>query len=274
LEARSTGRASVRAIVLLVVIALGVLIVDQLAKWWVVTNLPYRVPREVVGNLLIFEYDRNPGAAFSIGTGSTWIFSIVGVAVLIFVIWYARRIRSMVWALVFGLVLGGLMGNLSDRLFRPPGFGVGEVVDFLRIPLLPAIFNLADSAIVSAMVLFLLLTVLGVGLDGRRPSKAVVSGDATAGAAAEGGETSSGRRAGGDDLGAHGDAVPRVGGDRIEYDHSEHDHSEPDHDGTAAHDADADSTDADGTDANGTDERAQSRAARVGGAEHPVDGRA
>lgn len=274
MEARSTGRASVRAIVLLVVIALGVLIVDQLAKWWVVTNLPYRVPREVVGNLLIFEYDRNPGAAFSIGTGSTWIFSIVGVAVLIFVIWYARRIRSMVWALVFGLVLGGLMGNLSDRLFRPPGFGVGEVVDFLRIPLLPAIFNLADSAIVSAMVLFLLLTVLGVGLDGRRPSKAVVSGEATAGAAAEGGETSSGRRAGGDDLGAHGDAVPRVGGDRIEYDHSEHDHSEPDHDGTAAHDADAHSTGADSTDANGTDERAQSRASRVGEAEHPVDGRA
>ena len=147
------------------------------AKWWVVGNLPYRVPRNIVGNLLIFEYDRNPGAAFSIGTGSTWIFSIIAVAVLVFVVWYARRIRSMVWALVFGLVLGGLLGNLTDRLFRPPGFGVGEVVDFLRIPLLPAIFNLADSAIVCAMVLFLILTVMGVGLDGRRAAKTVATDD-------------------------------------------------------------------------------------------------
>ncbi|GAB3796305.1 hypothetical protein GCM10028798_06070 [Humibacter antri] len=171
----SVRKVSVRAIILLVAVALVVLTIDQLAKWWVVTNLPYRVPKNIIGNLLIFEYDRNPGAAFSIGTGSTWIFSIVGVAVLIFVIWYARRIRSMVWALVFGLVLGGLMGNLSDRLLRPPGFGVGEVVDFLRIPLLPAIFNLADSAIVAAMILFLLLTVLGVGLDGKRAAKSTDS---------------------------------------------------------------------------------------------------
>ena len=168
MEAENPRGVSVRAIVLLVAVALFVLVVDQLAKWWVVTTLPYRVPREVVGNLLIFEYDRNPGAAFSIGTGSTWIFSIVGIAVLVFVIWYARRIRSVVWAIVFGLVLGGLLGNLSDLLFRPPSFGVGEVVDFLRIPLLPAIFNLADSAIVGAMILFLVLTVLGIGLDGKR----------------------------------------------------------------------------------------------------------
>lgn len=168
MAAEPAGKVSVRSIVLLVVVALAVLVVDQLAKWWVVGNLEFRVPKNIIGTLLIFEYDRNPGAAFSIGTGSTWIFSIVAVAVLVFVIWYARRIRSAVWAVVFGLVLGGLLGNLSDRLFRPPGFGVGEVVDFLRIPLLPAIFNLADTAIVTAMVLFLILTVLGVGLDGRR----------------------------------------------------------------------------------------------------------
>ena len=67
-----------------------------------------------------------------------------------------------------GVLLGGLLGNLTDRLFRAPGFGVGHVVDFLQIPLLPAIFNLADVAIVSSMVLFLILTIRGVGLDGRR----------------------------------------------------------------------------------------------------------
>ncbi|WP_022899240.1 signal peptidase II [Humibacter albus] len=169
MEAKPAGKVNVRAIILLAVVALVVLTLDQLAKWWVVNNLPFQVPKNIVGNLLIFEYDRNSGAAFSIGTGSTWIFSIIATAVLVFVIWYARRIRSVVWALVFGLVLGGLLGNLSDRLFRPPGFGTGEVVDFLRIPLLPAIFNLADSAIVCAMILFLILTVMGVGLDGKRP---------------------------------------------------------------------------------------------------------
>lgn len=190
MEARPSGKVSARAIILLAAIALAVLVVDQLAKWWVIGNLPYRVPREVLGSLLIFQYDRNPGAAFSIGTGSTWIFSIVAVAVLVFVIWYARRIRSMVWALVFGLVLGGLLGNLTDRLIRPPGFGVGEVVDFLRIPLLPAIFNLADSAIVCAMILFLILTVMGVGLDGRRAVRAASTGrgDAAGGGPAHDGE--------------------------------------------------------------------------------------
>jgi signal peptidase II len=176
LEAKPAGKVNVRAIILLAIVALVVLTLDQLAKWWVVNNLPFQVPKNIVGNLLIFEYDRNSGAAFSIGTGSTWIFSIIATAVLVFVIWYARRIRSVVWALVFGLVLGGLLGNLSDRLFRPPGFGTGEVVDFVRIPLLPAIFNLADSAIVCAMILFLILTVMGVGLDGKRPvSKATTT---------------------------------------------------------------------------------------------------
>jgi signal peptidase II len=92
----------------------------------------------------------------------------VGVGVLGFVIWYAPRIRSTAWAVLFGLLLGGLLGNLTDRLFRAPGFGVGHVVDFLQIPLLPAIFNLADVAIVSSMGLFLILTLRGVGLDGSR----------------------------------------------------------------------------------------------------------
>jgi signal peptidase II len=269
LEAENTGRVSVRAIILLVAIAVVVLVIDQLAKWWVVANLPYRVPRDVVGNLLIFEYDRNPGAAFSIGTGSTWIFSIVGVAVLIFVIWYARRIRSMVWALVFGLVLGGLMGNLSDRLFRPPGFGVGEVVDFLRIPLLPAIFNLADSAIVAAMILFLILTILGVGLDGRRASKAVatagdtVAADSVVGDGSRDGGAAAPRGAGA----ADGDV--RLGADAGAA-HDARTDAETEGDATSRSTEDGRGTGTDGE----TDERAQSRAARVGETGLPADGRA
>jgi signal peptidase II len=157
---------------ILAVVALCVYLVDQIAKVLVVSNLYEGQQIQAVGQLLQFHFVKNPGAAFSIGSGSTWIFSIVGVGVLGFVIWYAPRIRSMAWAVLFGLLLGGLLGNLTDRLFREPGFGVGHVVDFLQIPLLPAIFNLADVAIVSSMVLFLILTLRGIGLDGRRPSEA------------------------------------------------------------------------------------------------------
>ncbi|GAA4146544.1 signal peptidase II [Leifsonia shinshuensis] len=155
---------------ILAVVALCVYLVDQIAKVLVVSNLYEGQQVEVLGQLLQFHFVKNPGAAFSIGSGSTWIFSIVGVGVLGFVIWYAPRIRSMAWAVLFGLLLGGLLGNLTDRLFREPGFGVGHVVDFLQIPLLPAIFNLADVAIVSSMVLFLIITLRGIGLDGRQPA--------------------------------------------------------------------------------------------------------
>jgi signal peptidase II len=153
--------------VILAIVALVVYLVDQVAKALVVANLYEGQRVQVLGQLLQFNFVKNPGAAFSIGSGSTWIFSIVGVGVLGFVIWYAPRIRSTAWAVLFGLLLGGLLGNLTDRLFREPGFGVGHVVDFLQIPLLPAIFNMADVAIVSSMALFLILTIRGVGLDGK-----------------------------------------------------------------------------------------------------------
>jgi signal peptidase II len=174
LEANSPRtKVSIRALAILAVVALCVYLVDQIAKVLVVSNLYEGQQVQVLGQLLQFHFVKNPGAAFSIGSGSTWIFSIVGVGVLGFVIWYAPRIRSTAWAVLFGLLLGGLLGNLTDRLFREPGFGVGHVVDFLQIPLLPAIFNLADVAIVSSMVLFLILTLRGVGLDGRRPAEEV-----------------------------------------------------------------------------------------------------
>lgn len=164
----SRPKVSVKALAILAVVALCVYLIDQIAKVLVVSNLFEGQQIEVLGQLLQFHFVKNAGAAFSIGSGSTWIFSIVGIGVLGFVIWYAPRIRSTAWAVLFGLLLGGLLGNLTDRLFREPGFAVGHVVDFLQIPLLPAIFNLADVAIVSSMALFLILTLRGVGLDGRR----------------------------------------------------------------------------------------------------------
>lgn len=168
MEAKPPTKISPRALVVLAVVALVVFAFDQGAKYLVVTNLTEHEQVDVIGTLLRFYFVKNSGAAFSIGSGSTWIFSIIATGVLIFVIWFAPRIRSVGWAILFGLLLGGLLGNLTDRLMRAPGFGRGEVIDFLQIPVLPAIFNVADVAIVSSMALFLVLTIRGVGLDARR----------------------------------------------------------------------------------------------------------
>jgi signal peptidase II len=164
-------RISVRALLLLGVIALGVYGLDQLAKFLIVRNLREGEEVPILGPVLQLHYVTNSGAAFSLANGFTWIFSIVAVGVVVVIIWFASRIRSLGWATMFGLVLGGALGNLNDRLFRPPGFGVGHVVDFISIGLFPAIFNVADIAITTAMALFILLSLRGVGLDG---SKAVI----------------------------------------------------------------------------------------------------
>ncbi|MBB5640889.1 signal peptidase II [Cryobacterium roopkundense] len=123
----------------------------------------------VLGGVLHWHFVRNPGAAFSLASGSTWIFSIIAAAVVVFIVWFARRIRSRTWGLVFGLLLGGVLGNLTDRLLREPSFGEGHVVDFISTPwMIPAIYNVADMAIVISMVIFMILTIRGIGLDGQR----------------------------------------------------------------------------------------------------------
>ena len=143
-------------------------ILDQASKFLVIENLTEGVTVDVIGEFLRFTFVRNPGAAFSIGTGSTWIFAILASAVAVFIVVFARRIRSLAWAGLFGLLLGGNLGNLTDRLLREPGFGTGHVIDFIQIYLFPAIFNVADIAIVSSMGLFIILTIRGVQLDGTR----------------------------------------------------------------------------------------------------------
>ncbi len=159
-----------RALVTLALVAVGVLAVDQFAKFLIVTHLEVGQLVSVIGELLQLHFVKNSGAAFSFATGFTWILSLVAVGVIVFIVWFARRIRSLAWATVFGLVLGGALGNLTDRLFREPGFGTGHVIDFLQIWAFPAIFNVADMAIVAGMVLFLVLSVRGIGLDGKRHS--------------------------------------------------------------------------------------------------------
>lgn len=168
---RSIDKLSIRVLVVLALVALGIYGLDQTAKYLIVTHLTEGQQVDVIGDILQFHFVKNSGAAFSLGTGMTWVFAIVAAAVAVFIIVYAPRIRSFSWAVLFGLLLGGALGNLSDRLFREPGFGRGRVVDFIQVIYFPAIFNIADSAIVISMCLFILLTIRGVRLDGQRSHK-------------------------------------------------------------------------------------------------------
>ena len=175
----SASRLSIRVLVVLALVALGVYALDQTAKYFIVKNLTEGQQVNILGDILQFHYVKNSGAAFSLGTGMTWLFSIVAAAVAVFIILYARRIRSFAWSILFGLLLGGTLGNLSDRLLRPPHFGEGHVVDFIQVIGFPAIFNIADSAIVISMGLFILLTILGVRLDGHRARKPIATAPKT-----------------------------------------------------------------------------------------------
>ena len=166
---RAAKVGTTTALLVLAGAALAAYGLDQLSKYLVVTNLTEGEIVPVLDGLLQWQFVRNPGAAFSLASGMTWIFTILAMGVITFIVWFARRIRSIAWAVVFGLLLGGVLGNLTDRLLREPSFGLGHVVDFISTPwLIPAIYNIADIAIVSSMVLFMILTIRGIGLDGSR----------------------------------------------------------------------------------------------------------
>jgi signal peptidase II len=160
------------ALVVLAIVAVCVYALDQFSKFLVTENLTQGQPVAVLGELFQFNFVKNPGAAFSLLSGTTWVFAIIATAVAVFIIVFAHRIRSLLWAVLFGLLLGGNLGNLTDRLFREPGFGVGHVIDFIQIYWFPAIFNVADMAIVFSMAIFIILTIKGIGLNGRRESDA------------------------------------------------------------------------------------------------------
>jgi len=162
-------------------LAAGILAVDQLAKWLVVEHLPEGVGVPVIGELVQFHFVRNPGAAFSLGIGATWIFAAIALAVAVIIVVFARRIRSLAWATVFGMLLGGTVGNLADRLFREPGFGQGHVIDFIQLWGFPAIFNAADIAITGSVVLLVVLTLMGLGIDGVRARRGASASGGTDG---------------------------------------------------------------------------------------------
>ncbi|WDF34861.1 signal peptidase II [Arthrobacter agilis] len=163
------GRPPRRFAVLMLGCMLVAYVLDQLTKWWVVSTMTEGQITPVLPPLLNWRFIRNPGAAFSIGTDYTWVFTIIMVVVATAIVLQVRRVASWGWSVALGLVLGGALGNLTDRLLREPSFGQGHVVDFIALPNF-AIFNIADSAVVSGVVLICLLTLRGIGMDGRRTS--------------------------------------------------------------------------------------------------------
>lgn len=173
MRSRSPLRPAAAGIVI-AILAVLVLAADQLAKTVAIDNLPPERVVPVLGDALQFYLVRNPGAAFSLGEGVTWVFTIALAVVAGVIVFLAvRRVRSRLWAVVLGLLLGGVLGNLADRLVREPGFPVGHVVDFISTPwMMPAIYNVADVFIVSMMISVAILVLIGLRLDGTRETRA------------------------------------------------------------------------------------------------------
>jgi len=171
-DRRDPGGPRRTLIALLVGVALLVLVVDQVSKYLVVRDLQPDETVSVISGVLRLHLIRNPGAAFSMATGMTWIFTVIAIAVSVLIARISARLGSRWWALALGLLLGGAIGNLTDRLFREPGFARGHVVDFIEYQKFPfmdfPIFNVADSCIVCSAVLIALLGLRGIGLDGSR----------------------------------------------------------------------------------------------------------
>lgn len=156
-----------RRFVLLAVIAVAGIAADLATKEVALALLRPGEAVSVVGELFHFTLVFNTGAAFSIGSGMTWVFSLLAFVVVGYILRIARRLHSPGWAVALGLILGGACGNLVDRLFRDPGPLRGAVVDWIQLPHWP-VFNIADSCIVVGGVLTVLLAFNGVNIDGTR----------------------------------------------------------------------------------------------------------
>jgi signal peptidase II len=154
-----------RRVGVLVAVAVTVLALDVISKVIVVATLPDRPPVRLLGGLLTLRVLRNSGAAFNIGNGMTLVFTVIAAGVVVAILRYARRLRSLPWAVTLGLLLGGALGNLGDRMFRSPGVFRGHVVDWIELPKWP-VFNLADASIVCGGVLAVLLASRGLQVDG------------------------------------------------------------------------------------------------------------
>lgn len=166
-----------RLLTLFAAVAVSSIVIDAVSKIIVVQTVDPAKPVKLLGGAIYLSLTRNSGAAFSMASDYTWALSLVAITVVCLIVWYAfRRLGSVGWAIALGLIAGGALGNIVDRMFRQPGFLHGHVVDFISL-FHPAggywaIFNLADSSLVVGVALVILLEVRGRRVDGTRATKA------------------------------------------------------------------------------------------------------
>ncbi|WP_236567646.1 MULTISPECIES: signal peptidase II [unclassified Nocardiopsis] len=150
---------------LLLLVALVAIGADLFTKEWVLSVFSEGERLDVLGSLVQFTLVFNTGAAFSMGTDFTWVFTCIASVVVIAIGYMGLRVRSVWWAVTLGLMMGGAAGNLVDRIFRDPAPFHGAVVDFISVGDFP-VFNLADSCVVVGACLVVALTFRGLNLDG------------------------------------------------------------------------------------------------------------
>jgi signal peptidase II len=142
-------------------IAWAIWLLDFATKSWALNSLDSRNPVKLLGDFLQLTLLKNSGAAFSLAQGATVIFTLFAILVVAAIGYFAPRITSYGWSVVLGLALGGILGNLTDRIFRSPGFFTGHVIDWIEVPNWP-VFNLADSAILVAASIAVILSIRNI----------------------------------------------------------------------------------------------------------------
>ena len=152
-----------------VAVALVLITLDQFTKNLAIATLTLGIDYPVLGEVLSWRLIYNDSAAFSLGFGQTWILAVIAAAATLATIWYSLKITSISWAVMAGIFLAGVVGNLIDRLIREPSFGNGHVVDFIKIPFNFPVFNLADIFIVSMAILTVIRVFRGEDLGGVAP---------------------------------------------------------------------------------------------------------
>jgi len=154
---RSMDRSSSprRTALILFAVAAVVVAIDQVTKALVVSNLREGESRRVIGAVLSWTLQRNPGSAFGLFRHFPVLFTVLAALIALAIMVRAPRVHDRLTGVALGLVLGGAVGNLVDRIARPPGVFRGRVIDFVDLHWWP-VFNAADSAVVIGALLLLI----------------------------------------------------------------------------------------------------------------------
>ena len=153
-----------RSRLFVMMVAALVWLLDLTSKQWALANLADGHRVRLIGDFLVLRLTSNPGAAFSMGTEVTWVFTALAAVVIVIILITSARVTSNAWLLGLGGLAGGAAGNLTDRLARPPSVGFGHVVDFIAAPNFP-VFNVADSFIFCSVVLMFVASTLNIPLS-------------------------------------------------------------------------------------------------------------